>query len=95
MDKKITLEVRLNNTVFKCLFDGNYYNAMVVKGYAIAFAKGVIPQGQQIGINIDTAIICETCWNNSKDVKTLQLKDPSPIIAANPDVLSGIKKPGN
>mgnify|MGYP001251469429 CR=1 FL=1 len=96
MDKKFTVEVRLNNTLFNCVLDGNWYNANDIKAYAIAIATGVIPQQNQVLINLDSKLICENCWKANKDNKEgLNLKEPSRIVTAPANALNNIKKPMN
>lgn len=48
METKPTIELRLNNTIFKCVLDEKWYNLADTKAYAIGVAVGIVPQAGQI-----------------------------------------------
>lgn len=95
MDTKPTIELRLNNTIFKCVLDEKWYNLAEVKAYAIAIAVGIMPQGKQAVINMNSQLICESCWLGNKPADNLNFKEPSQIVTAPASALSGIKRSMN
>ncbi|HZE87061.1 MAG TPA: hypothetical protein VE090_02525 [Methylomirabilota bacterium] len=82
MTNSLTVEMRLNNTVFKCVLEQKFYNITQRKPYALMTIDGLLPTGQdKMGINLVTIIICELCWKSNKEnEKGLELKEPSQIV---------------
>ena len=84
----------MNNTIFKCILDEKWYNFLDTQVYGIGVAVGLVPQGQQTLINLNSQLICGNCWKENQD-KGLNLKEPSQIVTAPANALNGIKKPMN
>jgi len=82
-------ELRLQNVIFQCLLDKNFYNAIIKQPYAITIIAGVIPNPKgEIIMNMKTGVICEDCWKKNLDKEGLQFKEPSKIVVPE----SGIAK---
>jgi hypothetical protein len=92
MDQKISIELRLNNTVFLCQLDGKMYNIKDTKLYAVSLISGITPHQGQVMMNAQGMIICEKCYNDNKGDKGLKLQEPSPIVAVPPGAIQQIKR---
>ena len=82
---EIKLELRLNNSVFRCEFDQKWYNLKKTKPFALMALAGVVPTANdQMQMQMTTVIICEDCFNKEKDNDNgLGLQDPSKIVLPN------------
>jgi len=90
MDKLVSVELRLNNSVFECAIEKKFYNARERKPYAIMKIVGVMPHPQnpqQVLINPESIIICEQCYNDNKEDKGLHLKDPSNVVTPSNEII--------
>lgn len=76
METTVTIELRHNNVIFKCVFCDSFFNTKDTKAYAVAQAKGVLPDGKSIAI--ESVIVCSDCWDTRK--KAGFFEDPINIV---------------
>src|SRR2546423_8043728 len=90
MDKPVSVELRLNNSVFECAIEKKLYNARERKPYAIMKIVGIMPHPQdprQVLINPESIIVCEQCYNENKEDKELHLKDPTTVVTPSNELI--------
>ena len=76
----LSIELRLNNTIFKCNLEDKYYNTKEKTAYAVSVLNGVTPNQQgNFSLLVDVFTICADCYKNSD----LKFEDPSPIKVPN------------
>lgn len=72
----MSIELRLNNAVFKCALENKYYNIKDRQAYGVRNIKNVVPMEKGLMLTGDVLIVCEKCYKDSD----LHLEDPSTII---------------
>ena len=91
MNKPLTVEIRVNNTVFECALEKKFYNAQERRPFAVGRIMGVMPNPRtpgQFGIASESMIICENCYNENKDEKGLHFEDPSNLVMPTNEAMS-------
>lgn len=70
------VELRLNNTVFKCGVENKYYNVKDRQAFAVRNIRDVVPTEKGLMLTGNVLIMCEKCYKDAG----LYLEDPSPIV---------------
>lgn len=72
----MVVELRLNNTVFKCGVENKYYNVKDRQAYAVRNMRDVVPTEKGLMLTGNVLILCDKCYKDAG----LYLEDPSPIV---------------
>ena len=70
------VELRLNNTVFKCGVEGKFYNVKDRQAFAVRNIRDVVPTEKGLMLTGNVLIMCDHCYKDAG----LHLEDPSQIV---------------
>ncbi len=73
---EMSIELRLNNAVFRCMLEDKYYNIKDRKAYGVRNIKNVVPTEKGLMLTGDVLIVCDKCFKDSD----LHLEEPSQIV---------------